>query len=219
MTRSVIASVCVLGAALFFGGCNNQMKTENEQLRAREKELTTKVEDLNGKMTESQAQLRQAESEKETIARERAELQQRLAAAEAAKMQPLPPGGGNGGTDPRPRGDTVLTVAGDVLFAPGSATLTAAGRKELDSIARDIRNRFGNNRIRVEGYTDSDPIVKAKNRFPTNKALSQARADAVEQYLAQRGVPAGRMSAVGMGSANPKSTKAASRRVEIHILG
>ena len=130
--------------------------------------------------------------------------------------KPTKPGTG----DKSPKHDvTRIEVAGDVLFDPGSVVIKAGGKKELDKIASQIKKKYPSNRIRVEGYTDSDPVNKVKDKFPNNKALSTARAEAVEKYLATKGISASRISAMGMGEANPKATKAASRRVEIVILG
>jgi outer membrane protein OmpA-like peptidoglycan-associated protein len=72
-------------------------------------------------------------------------------------------------------------------------------------------------KIRVEGYTDSI------GRPATNLRLSQARAEAVMKYLADKGVSSGRMTAKGYGMASPiadnKTAKgrAENRRVEFVI--
>ena len=113
-------------------------------------------------------------------------------------------------------GDVVLTVAGDVLFPSGQVTLKTEGRRELDRIARMIMSQYPTKTIRVEGYTDSDPIRKSS--WKTNERLSSERALAVEAYLVARGVEADRIYSAAMGPARPKSSKQASRRVEIVIL-
>lgn len=159
-----------------------------------------------------------------------ADLQAQMAALRAAQTQPPATGpggwgGGSGGgggsrsdnfgTDDR--GRMVAEVAGDVLFASGQATLKPESRRKLDSIARELNGRFRGSDILIEGHTDSDPI--RKSRWGTNERLSKARADAVRDYLASKGVSEGRMITEGKGSTEPKGTKAASRRVEIVILG
>ncbi len=206
--------VLVLGvvAAIGLGGCSND-KEKMEQLATQNAAITSEKEALAQQLSQSEAR--------------RLEAEQRAAAAEAranqpttTTFQPMDPGpgntrGGGGGSASR---DVVLTVAGDVAFAPGSATLNAAGRKELDGIVRTIKSRYASNNIRVEGFTDSDPIRKAKE-FGSNQALSAARASAVEKYMVSKGISSGRIESVGRGSAKPMKTKAASRRVEIVILG
>jgi chemotaxis protein MotB len=194
-------------AAVVLGGCSGkekELEAESVKLREDNKALTEQL-------AASEARRAQAESERDAAINK---------ASTAMQPMPMDPGTG-GGTARRTtrEANVVLSVAGDVAFAPGSATLSTAGRKELDGIARTIKSRYSGNRIRIEGYTDSDPIRKAAARFPTNEALSAARAAAVEKYLQSKGIPGSSMESVGMGSAKPKATKAASRRVEIVILG
>lgn len=188
---------------LFSGGCANQKEDQIAQLNS---EIAA--------LREEKMQSEQARSAAEAKAAE--------AIANAQKQQPQtgnpPTGYADDGNRPLPpERDVVITVAGDVLFASGQTTLKPEAKKELDKIARDLESRYSGHRIRVEGYTDSDPIRKSK--FASNEALSQARADSVRSYLVSKGVSSSRISAMGMGSAKPKSTKAASRRVEIVIMG
>jgi len=197
---------CVLGMGLLvLGGCKNQQHEDQ-------------VTQLNAEITGLKEEKAQLEATNNS-------LQAQLAARPAT---PAPgPGTGNDWTNDDPKGgprrdpkppqrDVVIEVAGDVLFASGSVTLNASGKKELDKVASTIKNKYSGHDIRVEGYTDTDPIKKSK--YPSNEALSKARAEAVEAYLSSKGV-SNNMTAVGRGAAKPKSTKAASRRVEIVILG
>ncbi|MGD9689897.1 MAG: OmpA family protein [Phycisphaerales bacterium] len=198
----LLAATAVLSLGL--GACNKdkealaQLQSENEQLRAENAGL----KDTNGSLTAQN---------------------QQLLSDLANSRQAQPTFTGNDPYAPAPRGGSGapdvarLTVAGDVLFASGSDSISAAGKRELDKIASTIKRQYAGNSIRVEGYTDSDPIRKSK--WGTNDALSAARAAAVERYLVSRGISASRIESVGMGSAKPKATKAASRRVEIVILG
>ena len=207
---SGLAIGAVLVGSLMAGGC-----AEQKEKQAALTEENTKLRDSNEAMKQqlaaSDAAARQAQAEKE----------QAIAQLAMKNNQPMPqdpPRGGGG----KPKtggssGDTVITVAGDVLFAPGQATLTAGGKKELDKVASDIKSRYSGNHIRVEGYTDSDPITKSK--WSSNEELSSARAVAVEKYLSTKGVSKSRIEAVGMGAAKPKATKKDSRRVEIVIVG
>ncbi len=223
------ATILTLTAAtaLSLGACKSkELQAENESLRTQQAEMSTQVEELNQKLEMEQAARREAESRKEAMNSEINTLRTQVASAPVAAPAPAPMPSGNtwsgGGNDRGSSGgssrgrDEVITVAGDVAFGPGQATLTAAGRRELDQIARDINRRHSGKRIRVEGFTDSDPI--RRSRWGSNQALSQARADAVEKYLISKGIPGSRISAVGRGSAEPKGTKAASRRVEIIIV-
>ena len=121
-------------------------------------------------------------------------------------------------TTSRRGGDLVVEVAGDVLFDSGSITLKSTAKRTLDRIAGIIERRYGGNLVRVEGYTDRDPIRKTKDKFESNEELSAKRALAVEKYLVSKGIAGDRIYAAAFGPADPKSTKKASRRVEIVIL-
>lgn len=203
----------VLVGAMALGGCAEQ-KEKQAALMDENTKLRASNESMQQQLTAAQAQQQQTQAEKDALSQELARRQ----------SQPQPPaggGGGGGGTGKGGKGtssgNTVITVAGDVLFSPGQATLTAGGKKELDQVATRIKREFGGNSIRVEGYTDSDPITKSK--WSSNEELSSARAVAVEKYLATKGINKNRIEAVGMGAAKPKATKKDSRRVEIVIIG
>jgi len=211
LRRMGIGLVAVLGISLVLGGCSAQKKKE-EALKAEAQEYREKYDALEQSNREKDARI--------------AELESRLSAAQTAQAQKPPagtPGDGTGGS-PGPGGDfgrdesgrIVAKISGDVLFASGQVTLRPEAKKKLDSIASQIKRDYSGHNVRVEGHTDTDPIRKSK--FPSNQALSEARAQAVQQYLVSKGISGGRIDAVGMGSSNPKSTKAASRRVEIVIL-
>jgi outer membrane protein OmpA-like peptidoglycan-associated protein len=113
-------------------------------------------------------------------------------------------------------GRMVAEIAGDVLFSSGQATIKTDAKKQLDRIAKSLNSKYSGASIRVEGHTDTDKITKSK--WGSNQALSEARAEAVKNYLSQKGVSSSRISTTGLGSTQPKSTKAQSRRVEIVVL-
>lgn len=162
---------------------------------------------------------------REAIERDRAAIDA-LAAIEPEPQQPVMTNRpviddgdfGPGTTTRREHGDLVVEVAGDVLFDSGSIVLKPSAKRTLDQVARRITSEYSGNIIRVEGYTDSDPIRKQKNKYKDNEELSAHRALAVERYLVSRGVPSSQIYAAAFGPANPKGTKKESRRVEIVIL-
>lgn len=181
------------------------------------------------------AELRERNAKLESENRERdirlADLENQLRAQPVAQapvvIQQQPQGNTNswnndgnsgGGSDfqRNARGEMVAEIAGEVLFDSGSAMLKSTAKRTLDRIAGEIRSQYGGMTIRIEGHTDSDPIRKSK--WASNDALSQARAEAVRNYLSQK-LSNNRMTAIGYGSSQPKGSKAASRRVEIVIAG
>ncbi|WP_246217403.1 DotU family type VI secretion system protein [Paraburkholderia panacisoli] len=115
---------------------------------------------------------------------------------------------------------SVVTINGDGLFASGSAALEAAYQPLMTRIAQALQAVPG--KVVVTGHTDNQPPLSA--RFPSNWALSQARADSVRTLLAATiGTPE-RFSAEGRGDAEPLAPndtaagRAKNRRVEITLL-
>lgn len=211
MTGRIFGGIGMLALALLgagLGGCNEQKyKDEIARLQGEKEQLTTEKAQLSTQLQTTQNQLAASQTQRQDP---------------GTTMEP-----GTGGKPPigrpmppsSPTRETRIEVAGDHLFASGSVSIMAAGKAELNKVADRIKREFPGASVRVEGYTDSDPPNKIKAKYPTNEALSLARAKEVEKYLASRGIPSSRIEAVGMGAANPKATKAASRRVEIVVLG
>lgn len=79
----------------------------------------------------------------------------------------------------------VIALPADLLFEPGSATMTEraeAGMFELGGVLRNIGNQIG-----VNGHTD--PIPPSGGAFASNWELSIARAAAVTNALVRAGYP------------------------------
>lgn len=89
-----------------------------------------------------------------------------------------------------------VTLSADASFAFDWADLSAAGRGNLDRLAAQIR-RAQPQRIAVTGHSD-----RLGSRAH-NLDLSRRRAEAVRDYLAALGVPAGLMQVRGVGAAEP----------------
>ena len=109
----------------------------------------------------------------------------------------------------------VMTLSGDA-FAPGKSTLRPEARANLGRIVEFIRSNPGK-AVRIEGHTD------ATGGANLNQVLSQQRADSVRDALVESGVDASRMTAIGLGEAQPVASNASesgrsqNRRVEIVI--
>ena len=103
-----------------------------------------------------------------------------------------------------------------VNFATNSAAIDPVSEVVLDVTADQLRERPGLD-IVVEGHTDS------VGSEAYNEGLSQRRADSVLKYLVRKGVPAGRLTARGVGESNPVASndtaegQALNRRVELEI--
>lgn len=202
----IVSGVLVAGLT----GCSSSVS--KEQFTALQQENV----DLHGKITDLEARTAQAEVEKKTLESELASARTVTANPPSFNDSDSGDSGRNYNSPSRARQSEVFEIAGDVAFPSGSVSLTSAAKKELDTLARKLKSTYAGRSIRVEGHTDSTPIRKSK--YGTNEALSQARADAVRSYLASKGVSSNRIEAVGYGSAKPKATPAASRRVDVVVL-
>jgi chemotaxis protein MotB len=107
----------------------------------------------------------------------------------------------------------------EVFFDTGQAVLSPEGRVELDKLAGallDLDKKIPSDIpwvLRVDGHTDVRPI--ASSQFPSNWALSAARAISVVQYLISKGISPQRLVAAGFGEfqpLDPGNTEEAFRR-------
>lgn len=105
------------------------------------------------------------------------------------------------------------------LFESGSADLDPAYGETMGRVAQAIGLVRG--AVPVAGHTDAQPIRSL--RFPSNQALSEARAKSVVDALVAAGVPADRLQPAGYGETQPVASNAdergrrLNRRVEVTI--
>ncbi|WP_434031314.1 flagellar motor protein MotD [[Pseudomonas] boreopolis] len=113
-----------------------------------------------------------------------------------------------------------VEIHSDILFATGSALLDRNARDTLAKLATVLRE--APNGVRVEGYTDNQPIATAQ--FPSNWELSTARAASVVHLFVDEGIAPQRLAMVGYGEFRPRADNAseagrnANRRVVLIIL-
>ena len=113
-------------------------------------------------------------------------------------------------------GEISVRLTNDILFDTDSYALRGSSRDTLDDLAANFR-QYPDNRIVVEGHTDST------GSDAYNQRLSENRAAAVAEYLIDGGVSSSKIIVYGFGEARPKSTnetaegRQMNRRVEIHI--
>src|ERR671916_3309198 len=115
----------------------------------------------------------------------------------------------------------------EVLFPGGQSFLRPEASGEIDRIASaliELEKQVPPDIpwvIRVDGHTDQRPI--ATSQFPSNWALSSARAIAVVQALVARGIPPTRLAATGFGEFQPLEAGttdeafARNRRIELKL--
>ncbi len=105
----------------------------------------------------------------------------------------------------------------NVFFDSGSAALKDISKYELNNLSGLLKANPAIN-VELSGHTDSQGDDNA------NLSLSQARAQAVVDYLSNKGISVGVMSAKGYGEAVPVETnetqegRQANRRTELKIL-
>lgn len=115
----------------------------------------------------------------------------------------------------------------EVLFDKASAELGKEGQKQLNQLARALKEittkipKSINWILRIDGHTDQLPI--ATSQFPSNWELSAARAIAVVKYLVSQGISSHHLVAAGFGEHQPlqegKNEKdlARNRRIEFKL--
>ena len=92
--------------------------------------------------------------------------------------------------------DFVVNVGDRVFFESDSTELTGTSRSTLDKQAQWLQ-QYGNYTFTIEGHADE------RGTREYNIALGARRAQAVRDYLASRGIQAGRMRTVSYGKERP----------------
>jgi chemotaxis protein MotB len=116
------------------------------------------------------------------------------------------------------RGRMIVNLPEKVLFPSGSAELTKGGARALGQVA-EILKEVKNPRFIVAGHTDNEQVKKSA--YPSNWALSAARAVTVTEALIAAGMSPKRLVAAGYSEFDPvagnKSVKGRgkNRRIEI----
>jgi len=104
----------------------------------------------------------------------------------------------------------------NIFFEQSKAEMLPESESELERLYQLMENNPGME-IKLRGHTDN------RGYYKSNLELSQKRADAVMEYLIDRGVSRSRLSAKGYGPTMPVATnntpegRAQNRRVEIEV--
>jgi outer membrane protein OmpA-like peptidoglycan-associated protein len=119
---------------------------------------------------------------------------------------------------PPPKPVEKIEIKDKIQFELGKANLKPVSLPILDHVVNVLVQRPGIRKLEIEGHTDvtGDP--------EKNRALSQARAQSVLEYLVKKGIAADRLSAKGWGPDKPVASndtpdgREANRRVEFVIV-
>ena len=212
MGRATSGMVAGLVLLLFGAGCQNKLYDQNRALYDENKELREQNERLKQPPVVQQPVVAQQPQAAPVVADTQPVAQETSAPPRAVEQI----GGLETTVNPR-TGSTTVHLPSDVFFDPGQATLKSSAKVSLDKVVAALKRKFVTRRIIVEGHTDKTPI--RVSRWSSNQELSEARADAVKQYLVSHGIEAGRISTKGFGESKPRSGDLAkNRRVEIVVL-
>ncbi|TNE88780.1 MAG: endoflagellar motor protein [Deltaproteobacteria bacterium] len=201
------------------------IKKITAELASREKQL----EALNAEKASALADKGALKAQIEEMKQALAELQERKAQAEArvaefkdllAKFQSLID---SGTLEVKiVDGRMVVAMATDVLFASGSASLSAEGKTAVQQVA-EVLATIPDRSFQVEGHTDNVPM-KGSERYPNNWYLGAGRAISVTEAMIEAGMPVETISASSYGEHRPttsnetKEGKAQNRRIEIVVM-
>ncbi|MBA3936356.1 MAG: OmpA family protein [Planctomycetes bacterium] len=120
--------------------------------------------------------------------------------------------------------EIVFTIENSILFKAGSSDLSLTAKSTLNKVVALINEKYKNNYIRVEGFTDDQPIRRTKDKWDDNWDLSGGRAQSVLHYLLERHIPAADLGFAGYGqeravaSGSGEAARAKNRRVEIIVI-
>ncbi|HZL36795.1 MAG TPA: OmpA family protein [Tepidisphaeraceae bacterium] len=201
-------------------GCQSKMYQENQALARQNKELQQKLDDS---------------SHEAALPPQQTPIGSNLTAPTQTPVKPEPvvsttPTNPDASQAPKPdlgkldvsrdpiAHTTTVNLPSDVFFSPGQATLLPDAKKSLSKVISALKKEYASKSVRIDGHTDSDPIVKS--HWKSNQELSEKRAQAVKDYLVSRGIDGDRITIKGYGDKKPKSktNKKLNRRVELVVL-
>ena len=212
--RGLWMALLVVGVA-GVTGCTDKVKADRDRLYAENIELRQRVDSVS-------ADLQLCQSDRDALLAKISDMDKggstRSAAAANTGFEQI----GGITVERGSRGEITVRVPGDVLFASGQVDLKASAKSTLSQVASVLKAQYAGQTVRVEGYSDSDPIKKSK--WKDNLELSLQRAAAVARHLQSQGVAKDQLYAAGFGATNFRAAndtpagKSQNRRVEIVVV-
>jgi flagellar motor protein MotB len=220
MHRSWTIGLVLPLLGLLAAGCQNKLHDENMALHRQNRELQSDRDRLSGELA-SRPDPSQLASMQQEIANRDAQIAQLQSQLRAP--QPGQPAASNSDlagievTRDDRAGTLTVNLPGDVLFDSGKAELKTSARTTLNKVVAAVRKEYPGKKVIVEGYSDTDPITRTKDQWKDNLDLSAARARTVATFLVDQGIESRSVGTRAFGDTKPRSSKAASRRVEIVV--
>ncbi len=177
-----------------------------EQVASNQKNIATNQQDIAANQQATATNAKNISANQQATAANKADIDKNIADIEAntKRFSEL--------------GDYELKGQGTINFKTGSAKIAPEDQARLADLAQKAKDQTGYI-IEVQGYADST------GNAAMNTKLSQARAQAVIDYLVQHGVPIRHITAPGAyGETDPAATnettsgRAENRRVDIKVL-
>ncbi len=197
----------------------NVLKEDHERLQRQCESLKVEIRDLRTNNDVLAAKLAGREAQLSAVQELRRELEEETRKSET---RPEPPAEGGWRINPQTGGIVLET---DILFPKGSAKLGKDGKRAVGRLARMLNlEKYRDYLVRVDGHTDSTPVVKTVKENVDNWFLSARRAHAVLAELKACGVAAERLFLCGYGPNrpvvpnDPKKGSARNRRVEVLLV-
>lgn len=218
MLKSGMIGLVVAMVGLASAGCQNKLHDENMALYRQNRELQADNTRLKQDLGQRPDPSALSQMQQELAARDAKinELQQQLQAPAPGQAKDNSLAGIEVTRDDA-AGTVTVNLPGDVLFDSGKSDLKASARTTLNKVVNAIKSNYPGKRIMVDGYTDTDPITRTKDKWEDNLDLSAARARTVAKYLVEDGLDPKNVHPRAFGDTRPKNSKPASRRVEIVV--
>lgn len=202
----------IFGAVVLLSGCTTNLTEQNALLTEENENLRSQLASRNSALTDAQQDLRERQSRIAQLSRELDDVQRTASATPTLTgFENIP-----GVSAAFSNGEITVTVESDVLFDSGKTSLRNAAKKSLQDVASVLNSSYAGRPVRIEGYTDTDPIRKSGHK--SNHHLGFNRAYAVRDFLISKNVNAKRISLASYGPDRPLGSKVKSRRVEIVVL-
>ncbi|MBL8036159.1 OmpA family protein [Nitrospira sp. CMX1] len=199
-----------------------QLQSERDRIAAELAAARQHSDDHDGQIRDLESQLAVAKKRIAELEGQLGESKGSLAQAERDLLKALRPEISKGTVSVNQAGDALtINLASSLLFDSGQGQLKAAGADALKRVGNVLKD-FPEKSVHVAGYTDNVAIKGAlAKKFPSNKELSDARADSAAQALRDGGVA--NLTAAGHGENDPVASnntaagRAKNRRVEVVV--